>query len=180
MNCRFCRAPLSHKFAELVNSPLSNAFLTKEQLNESETYFPLTIYACTKCHLVQIDEYKNAREIFNGDYVYFSSYSTSWVAHAKRYVESMISRFGYNQDSLVVEIASNDGYLLQHFNNVGVPVLGVEPTTNTAQVAILKVSRQSRNISRRHLPSNSWNLVKLLIWYWEIMFWRTSLISMIS
>ena len=138
MNCRFCRAPLSHKFAELVNSPLSNAFLTKEQLNESETYFPLTIYACTKCHLVQIDEYKNAREIFNGDYVYFSSYSTSWVAHAKRYVESMISRFGYNQDSLVVEIASNDGYLLQHFNNVGVPVLGVEPTTNTAQVAILK------------------------------------------
>jgi 2-polyprenyl-3-methyl-5-hydroxy-6-metoxy-1,4-benzoquinol methylase len=138
MNCRFCRGPLSHKFAELVNSPLSNAFLTKEQLNESETYFPLTIYACSNCHLVQLDEYKNAREIFNGNYVYFSSYSTSWVAHAKRYVESMIRRFGYNKDSLVVEIASNDGYLLQHFNNAGVPVLGVEPTTNTAQVAIAK------------------------------------------
>jgi 2-polyprenyl-3-methyl-5-hydroxy-6-metoxy-1,4-benzoquinol methylase len=138
MNCRFCRGPLSHKFAELVNSPLSNAFLTKEQLNESETYFPLTIYACSNCHLVQVDEYKNAREIFNGNYVYFSSYSTSWVAHAKRYVESMIWRFGYNKDSLVVEIASNDGYLLQHFNNAGVPVLGVEPTTNTAQVAIAK------------------------------------------
>jgi hypothetical protein len=138
MNCRFCSAPLSNKFVELVNSPLSNSFLTKEQLNEPETYFPLTIYACSKCHLVQIDEYKDAREIFNGDYVYFSSYSTSWVAHAKRYVESMISRFGYNKDSLVVEIASNDGYLLQHFNNVGVPVLGVEPTTNTAKVAIEK------------------------------------------
>ncbi|MGC3944920.1 MAG: class I SAM-dependent methyltransferase [Chryseolinea sp.] len=138
MNCRFCSAPLSNKFVELVNSPLSNSFLTREQLNEPETYFPLTIYACSNCHLVQVDEYKNAREIFNSDYVYFSSYSTSWVAHAKRYVESMISRFGYNKDSLVVEIASNDGYLLQHFNNVGVPVLGVEPTTNTARVAIEK------------------------------------------
>jgi len=138
MNCRFCSAPLSNKFAELVNSPLSNSFLSRDQLNEPEIYFPLTIYACSNCHLVQVDEYKNAREIFNSDYVYFSSYSTSWVAHAKRYVESMISRFGYSKDSLVVEIASNDGYLLQHFNNVGVPVLGVEPTTNTARVAIEK------------------------------------------
>ncbi|MEJ1238552.1 class I SAM-dependent methyltransferase [Chryseolinea sp. T2] len=138
MNCRFCSAPLSSKFAELVNSPLSNSFLTRDQLNEPETYFPLTIYACSNCHLVQVDEYKNAREIFNNDYVYFSSYSTSWVAHAKRYVESMITRFGYNKESLVVEIASNDGYLLQHFNNAGVPVLGVEPTTNTARVAIEK------------------------------------------
>jgi len=138
MNCRFCKAPLNNKFVELVNSPLSNAFLTEAQLNEPEVYFPLTIYACTKCHLVQIDEYKKAQEIFNSDYVYFSSYSTSWVAHAKRYVESMTKRFGYNKDSLVIEIASNDGYLLQHFKNNGVPVLGIEPTKNTAKVAIDK------------------------------------------
>ncbi|HTF20570.1 MAG TPA: class I SAM-dependent methyltransferase [Chryseolinea sp.] len=138
MYCRFCSAPLSNKFVELINSPLSNSFLTIDQLNEPETYFPLTIYACSNCHLVQVDEYKKASEIFNNEYVYFSSYSTSWVAHARRYVESMISRFDYNQDSLVVEIASNDGYLLQHFNNVGVPVLGVEPTSNTARVAMEK------------------------------------------
>jgi len=138
MNCRFCSAPLSNKFVELVNSPLSNAFLSKEQLNQAEVYYPLTIYACSKCHLVQVDEYKSAREIFDGDYVYFSSYSTSWVAHAKRYVESMIKRFGFNKNSLVIEIASIDGYLLQHFNNEGVPVLGVEPTSNTAKVAIEK------------------------------------------
>jgi SAM-dependent methyltransferase len=138
MNCRFCSAPLSNKFVELVSSPLSNSFLTKEQLNEPETYFPLTIYACSNCHLVQIDEYKKASEIFNNYYVYFSSYSTSWVAHAKRYVEAMISRFGYNRSSLVVEIASNDGYLLQHFTHAGVPVLGIEPTKNTALVAMDK------------------------------------------
>lgn len=138
MNCRFCNAPLTNKFVELVNSPLSNAFLTQAQLNEGETYFPLTIYACSNCHLVQVDEYKKANEIFNSDYVYFSSYSTSWVAHAKRYVESMVGRFGYNKDSFVIEIASNDGYLLQHFRNEGVPVLGVEPTKNTAQVAVSK------------------------------------------
>lgn len=138
MNCRFCNAPLTSKFVELVNSPLSNAFLTQAQLNEGETYFPLTIYACSNCQLVQVDEYKKANEIFNGDYVYFSSYSTSWVAHAKRYVESMIGRFGYNKDSFVIEIASNDGYLLQHFKDEGVPVLGVEPTKNTAQVAVSK------------------------------------------
>lgn len=138
MNCRFCNEPLHNKFVELANSPLSNAFLTEQQLNEAEVYYPLTIYACPKCHLVQIDEYKKATEIFNSEYVYFSSYSTSWVAHAKRYVESMIEKFGYDKNSLVVEIASNDGYLLQHFTSLGVPVLGVEPTKNTAQVAISK------------------------------------------
>lgn len=138
MNCRFCNEPLHNKFVELANSPLSNAFLTEQQLNEAEVYYPLTIYACSKCHLVQIDEYKKATEIFNSEYVYFSSYSTSWVAHAKRYVESMIEKFGYDKNSLVVEIASNDGYLLQHFTSLGVPVLGVEPTKNTAQVAISK------------------------------------------
>jgi hypothetical protein len=138
MNCRFCKAPLSIKFADLINCPPSNSFLSLAQLNEAEAYFPLTIYVCSKCYLVQVDEYMKAREIFNSEYVYFASYSTSWVEHAKRYVHSMIDRFGYNKDSLVIEIASNDGYLLQHFKAMNVPVLGIEPTQNTANVAILK------------------------------------------
>jgi 2-polyprenyl-3-methyl-5-hydroxy-6-metoxy-1,4-benzoquinol methylase len=138
MNCRFCKEPLYNKFVDLINCPPSNAFLSFEQLNEPEIYYPLTIYVCSKCHLVQVDEYKKAKEIFNSEYVYFSSYSTSWVEHARRYVESMVKRFGYNKDSFVIEIASNDGYLLQHFKNKGVPVLGIEPTKNTAEVAIAK------------------------------------------
>ncbi len=135
MNCRFCKQPLNNKFLDLVNSPPSNSFLTQEQLNEPEPYYPLTIYACTNCFLVQVDEYKKAKEIFSDEYVYFSSFSKSWVEHARLYVEDMITRFGYNEESHVVEIASNDGYLLQHFVARGVPVLGIEPTRNTAEVA---------------------------------------------
>lgn len=138
MNCRFCKEPLYNKFVDLINSPPSNSFLSFDQLNGPETYYPLTIYACSKCYLVQVDEYKKAEDIFNSEYVYFSSYSKSWVEHARQYVEDMVSRFGYNEDSYVIEIASNDGYLLQHFRDRGVPVLGIEPTTNTANVAILK------------------------------------------
>jgi 2-polyprenyl-3-methyl-5-hydroxy-6-metoxy-1,4-benzoquinol methylase len=138
MTCRFCKYPLTYKFVELVNSPPSNSFLSLEQLNGPELYYPLSIYVCTECYLVQIDEYKKAEDIFNSDYVYFSSYSKSWVQHAKRYVSDMIERFGYNSESYVMEIASNDGYLLQHFKDAGVPVLGIEPTKNTANVAILK------------------------------------------
>jgi len=138
MNCRFCKEPLHNKFVDLINCPPSNSFLSLEQLIEPEAYYPLTIYACTKCYLVQLDEYKKAKEIFGSDYVYFSSYSKSWVDHAKRYVDEMIRRFGFNEKSFVIEIASNDGYLLQHFKEHGVPVLGIEPTRNTANVAILK------------------------------------------
>lgn len=138
MNCRFCKKPLTTKFVDLTNCPPSNAFLSPQQLNEPETYYPLTIYVCDACYLVQIDEYKKAREIFSNDYVYFSSYSSSWVEHARRYAVNMIDRFHFDENSLVVEIASNDGYLLQHFKDKGVPVLGVEPTKNTANVAIAK------------------------------------------
>lgn len=138
MNCRFCKEPLSVKFADLINCPPSNSFLTAEQLNDCEVNYPLAIFVCTNCFLVQVDEYKKAREIFNSDYVYFSSYSKSWVEHARLYVEDMIERFGYHENSLVIEIASNDGYLLQHFRNKGVPVLGIEPSKSTANVAILK------------------------------------------
>lgn len=138
MNCRFCKAPLSNKFVDLFNCPPSNAFLSFEQLNEPEIYYPLAIYVCSECYLVQVDEYKKAKEIFNSEYVYFSSYSKSWVEHARQYVEVVTERFQLNKQSLVIEIASNDGYLLQHFKNKGIPVLGIEPTNNTANVAILK------------------------------------------
>ena len=138
MNCRFCKEPLESKFVDLVNCPPSNDFLSFQQLNEPETYYPLTIYVCSKCYLVQVDEYKKATDIFNSEYVYFSSYSKSWVEHARLYVEEMVQRFKFDENSFVIEIASNDGYLLQHFKNKGVPVLGIEPTKNTANVAVLK------------------------------------------
>lgn len=138
MNCRFCKKSLTTKLVDLTNCPPSNSFLSSQELNDQESYYPLTTYVCDACYLVQIDEYKNAREIFNNDYVYFSSYSKSWVAHARRYADNMIERFHFDENSLVVEVASNDGYLLQHFKNKGVPVLGVEPTKNTANVAIMK------------------------------------------
>lgn len=135
MNCRFCSTPLQHVFIDLVNSPASNSFLAKEQLNEPEVFFPLKVFTCHECFLVQVDEYKKSDAIFNSDYAYFSSYSTSWLAHAKKYTESMIERFNLNEQSSVIEIASNDGYLLQYFVEKNIPVLGIEPTKNTAEVA---------------------------------------------
>ena len=138
MQCRFCKTSLSHVFIDLINSPASNSFLTKEQLNEPETFYPLKIYTCPSCFLVQVDEYKKSDAIFNSDYVYFSSYSSSWLQHAKAYTEKMTKRFGLNHNSKVVEIASNDGYLLQYFHEKNIPVLGIEPTANTAEVAVKK------------------------------------------
>ena len=138
MLCRFCKTPLENVFIDLVNSPASNSFLTYDQLNEPEVFYPLKVYTCQKCFLVQLDEYKKSDAIFNSDYVYFSSYSSTWLSHAKAYTDEMVSRFGYNQQSQVMEIASNDGYLLQYFLEKKIPVLGVEPTANTAAVAIEK------------------------------------------
>lgn len=138
MHCRFCKTELEHTFIDLVNSPASNSFLTREQLNDPETYYPLKVFTCHHCFLVQVDEYKKSDAIFNSDYVYFSSYSTSWLKHAKKYTDQMVERFGFNKDSQVVEIASNDGYLLQYFHEKGIPVLGIEPTSNTAEVAVKK------------------------------------------
>ncbi len=135
MNCRFCKAPLTNVFIDLINSPASNSFLTEEELNEPETYYPLKVFTCSNCFLVQIDEYKKSDSIFNNEYVYFSSYSTTALQHAKAYVEMMIERFGFNEKSQITEIASNDGYLLQYFKDRGVPVLGIEPTGNTAEVS---------------------------------------------
>jgi hypothetical protein len=106
---------LTHTFIDLINSPASNSFLKKEQLNEPETFYPLKVFTCHHCFLVQVDEYKKSDDIFNSEYAYFSSYSTSWLIHAKKYTELMTERFGLNKKSQVVEIASNDGYLLQYF-----------------------------------------------------------------
>lgn len=135
MKCRHCSTPLEQVFIDLVNQPPSNSFLAGEELNEPEVYYPLKIYVCPDCFLVQVEEYKKSQDIFSDEYVYFSSYSTSWVAHAKKYVEMAIERFGLTTDSLVVEIASNDGYLLQHCVEKGIPCLGIEPTGGTADAA---------------------------------------------
>ena len=135
MKCRFCKTTLQQEFINLENAPASNSFLTKEQLNEPEVFYPLRVFVCDKCFLVQVDEYKKSDAIFNQDYVYFSSYSTSWLAHSKAYVEMMIEKFGLNPGMQAVEIASNDGYLLQYFKQRGIPVLGIEPTAGTAAVA---------------------------------------------
>ncbi|MFT3934708.1 MAG: class I SAM-dependent methyltransferase [Chitinophagaceae bacterium] len=138
MKCRFCKTELTNVFIDLFNSPASNSFLKADELNEPETFYPLKVYTCSKCFLVQVDEYKKSDAIFNSDYVYFSSYSTSWLKHAKTYTELMIQKFAYSKNSLVIEVASNDGYLLQYFKEKNIPVLGVEPTANTASVAIGK------------------------------------------
>jgi 2-polyprenyl-3-methyl-5-hydroxy-6-metoxy-1,4-benzoquinol methylase len=135
MLCRFCNSVLQQEFINLGNAPASNSFLTAEQLNEPETYYPLRVFVCDNCFLVQIDEYKKSDAIFSDEYVYFSSYSTSWLAHAKSYVDMVEKRFSLNSGSLAVEIASNDGYLLQYFLEKNIPVLGIEPTGNTAAIA---------------------------------------------
>ena len=135
MNCRFCGTELKYVFVDLGEAPPSNSFLNAAQLDKPESYFPLKIFVCSNCFLVQVDEYKKASEIFDNEYAYFSSYSTSWLAHAKTYTEKMVDRFGISKNSLVVEIASNDGYLLQYFKEKEIHVLGIEPTESTAKVA---------------------------------------------
>jgi len=132
--CRFCNEPLKHVFLDLGKSPLANSFLKKEMLNKSEQFFPLCVYVCDKCFLVQLPEYENPENIF-GDYAYFSSYSDTWLKHAENYVNGMLNRFSFDKNNLVVEIASNDGYLLQYFKKKEIPILGIEPASNVAKVA---------------------------------------------
>jgi SAM-dependent methyltransferase len=133
-NCRFCGTELKHTFCDLGMSPLSNSYLSAEQAQAMEPFYPLHTYVCAECYLVQLQEFESPAHIFS-DYAYFSSYSDSWLAHAKSYTENMIARFRFDASSQVVEIASNDGYLLQYFKEQGVPVLGVEPAANVAEVA---------------------------------------------
>ncbi len=133
-DCRFCGTRLRHTFVDLGMSPLCQTHISPEQLNHMEPFYPLHSYVCHECFLVQLDEYVAPGDIFT-EYAYFSSYSDSWVAHARRYAEAMTRRLSLGAHSRVVEIASNDGYLLQHFVRLGIPVLGVEPAANVAQVA---------------------------------------------
>jgi len=135
--CRFCGAALEHTFVDLGASPLAQSFLSREQLTQMEPFYPLHVYVCGKCFLVQLQEFVAPENIFS-DYLYFASYSDSWLAHAKAYTDLMVERFSINEKSLVVEIASNDGYLLQYFVEKRVPVLGVEPAANVAAVAVQK------------------------------------------
>ena len=137
-NCRFCGGDLSLTFIDLKHSPVSNKLLSLEDLAKPEITFPLIVKVCQNCFLVQTEDYQTSSEIFTEDYPYFSSFSKSWLEHSKNYVSMMIDRFGYTSDSLVVEIASNDGYLLQYFKEAGVSVIGIEPTKSTAQVALSK------------------------------------------
>jgi SAM-dependent methyltransferase len=132
--CRFCGTPLEDVFVDLGMSPVANSYLRPEDLGQMEPFYPLRCLVCSECFLVQLEEYESPQQIFS-DYAYFSSYSTSWVEHARLYVEMIIERLGLTAESHVTEIASNDGYLLQWFVERGIPVLGIEPAANVAQVA---------------------------------------------
>ncbi|MEI6142865.1 MAG: class I SAM-dependent methyltransferase [Mariniphaga sp.] len=138
MNCRHCNNLLTHVFCDLQTCPPSNAMVKPEFINYPETYFPLKVFVCEKCWLVQIDELEKAEAIFNEEYTYFSSYSKTLLKHSKEYTDYMINRFGFTLESLVVEVGSNDGYLLQYFKEKNINVLGIEPSANTAEVAIGK------------------------------------------
>ena len=132
--CRFCQALVSHVMCDLGLSPLANSYVKFEDVNLGEKFFPLKVWVCQACLLAQLEEFESPEAIFS-DYAYFSSFSTSWVEHARQYSEMMIERFKFDSNSLVIEIASNDGYLLQHFRAKGISVLGIEPAANIANVA---------------------------------------------
>jgi 2-polyprenyl-3-methyl-5-hydroxy-6-metoxy-1,4-benzoquinol methylase len=135
--CRLCASPLTCTFADLGMSPLANSYIKPEKAKAMEPFYPLHVYVCDQCLLVQLEEFESPQHIFS-DYAYFSSFSDTWLKHAKQYTNDMIERFGFGAQSQVVEIASNDGYLLQYFHERGVPVLGIEPATNVAEVARAK------------------------------------------
>ena len=136
-SCRFCATPLSRILVDLGMSPLCESYLSSAQLNRMEPFYPLRVYVCDRCGLAQLEEYVGPEEIFT-DYAYFSSYSDSWLKHAENYTEAIVRRLGLGPSSFVVEVASNDGYLLQFFVARGIPVLGIEPARNVARVAVEK------------------------------------------
>src|SRR5215212_4102122 len=135
--CRFCGSTLNQTFVDLGSSPLCQRHIEPERWNDMEPFYPLHAYVCEECFLVQLDEYVSPSEIFQ-DYAYFSSFSSSWLAHARTYAERMTCRLNLGSASKVIEVASNDGYLLQYFAEQGIPVLGIEPAANVAQSAIAK------------------------------------------
>ena len=133
-SCRSCSAPLEHTFCDLGMSPLSNSYLTADQLQQKEPFYPLHAYVCGNCYLVQLDEFESPQQLFS-EYAYFSSYSDSWLQHSRDYTQMISARLGLDETSQVVEIASNDGYLLQYFVEQQIPVVGIEPAANVAAVA---------------------------------------------
>ena len=135
MNCRHCARPLTHTFLDLGFAPPSNAYLTAADLQRPEKYYPLKTKVCDHCWLVQTEDYAQADELFSADYAYFSSTSSSWLAHAARYADDIIRKLQLGKESLVIEVASNDGYLLKNFLAAGIPCLGIEPTASTAAAA---------------------------------------------
>ena len=135
MKCRHCGTELKNVFIDLNTSPPSNSYISKSNLNGPETYFPLRVLTCETCWLLQTEDYADADELFTEEYAYFSSVSSSWLAHSEKYANDMTKRFNLNKDSLVSEIAANDGYLLQYFKKLDIPCYGVEPTTSTAEAA---------------------------------------------
>jgi hypothetical protein len=137
MNCRHCGVPLTHTFLDLGYAPPSNAYLTAEDLSRPETYYPLRVKVCDQCWLVQTEDYADADKLFSSDYAYFSSTSSSWLAHAKAYAETIVRELDLDDSSFVIEVASNDGYLLQNFVAAGIPCLGIEPTDSTATASEL-------------------------------------------
>ena len=134
MRCRHCGSSVTVSFCDLGMSPLANSYVSVEQIDRAESFYPLHAYVCGECFLVQLQEFESPEQIFS-DYAYFSSYSDSWVAHCRQYVEQMVARYGLGSEQLVIEVASNDGYLLKFFKEKGVPVLGIEPAANVARAA---------------------------------------------
>jgi SAM-dependent methyltransferase len=134
-NCRHCGTLLQHTFLDLGYAPPSNAYLTEDDLNRPETYYPLKVKVCEQCWLVQTEDYADAEALFSSDYAYFSSTSTTWLEHAKKYVNQIVEELSLDSKSNVIEVASNDGYLLKNFVTAGIPCLGIEPTDSTASFA---------------------------------------------
>jgi len=135
MNCRHCKSQLDHLVLDLGTSPPSNAYVSKHNLDNPEVYFPLRVYTCTNCWLVQTEDYSESESLFTEDYAYFSSTSKNWLTHAKQYCEMITNQIGLNSESFVIELASNDGYLLKNFVEKNIPCLGIEPTASTAIAA---------------------------------------------
>jgi len=136
--CRLCNHPLEVMVADLGMSPLSNAYIRPENLQSKENFYPLHVYICENCYLMQLEEFESPDQIFNEQYAYFSSYSNTWLKHSEDYANMMINKFGINKNSKVIELASNDGYLLQFFAKKDIPVLGIEPSANVADIAMSK------------------------------------------
>ena len=152
MNCRHCQNKLEHLFLDLGFAPPSNAYRLKKDLQKPEMMYPLRIFVCDKCWLVQTEDFVNAEELFSPEYAYFSSTSSSWLDHAAKYCEMIQKKLSLNFDSLVVEVASNDGYLLKNFVEAGILCLGIEPTKSTANAA-----KKAKNIRAWAVaPKGSW------------------------